>query len=273
MTFDNELNSKYDALTTLLGSLGSVVVAFSGGVDSTFLLYAAHEALGDRAIAVTALSPLIPVREENSAADYCASLGVRQIVIHPDPLSADGFTDNTPDRCYLCKKHIFTQILDIASQEKKSAVAEGSNLDDDGDYRPGHRAITELGIRSPLRECGFTKSDIRILSRRYGLPTWDKPSYACLASRIPYGEVITEQKLMMIDRAEQILIDRGFGQLRVRLHGDLARIELVPEEMERFMEPQMRESIYEELKALGLVYITLDIKGYRTGSLNETLKV
>lgn len=265
------MNQKYFDLLEYLKQLKSVTVAFSGGVDSTFLLYAANEALGDKAIAVTADSAFFPQREHNEAKAYCEQLGVRQFIFDPDINNIEGLLNNPKDRCYLCKKQIFTKILEIAGKQKSDWVVEGSNLDDDKDYRPGMRAIKELGIKSPLKECGFTKAEIREVSQKLGLPTWDKPSFACLASRFVYGEPITDTKLGMVEKAEQFMIDSGFRQVRVRIHGDLARIEIVPDQFEYFMQEEIREEIYKKLKECGFSYIALDIKGYRTGSMNETL--
>ena len=264
---------KYKALIEDLKALGSVAVAFSGGVDSAFLMDAAHRALGEKAIAITALSRFNPTRESDDAAAWCAERGIRQIVIGVDVLGIEGVAANPKNRCYLCKKALFGEILRIARENGIGYLAEGSNLDDAGDYRPGMKAIAELGVLSPLKAGGFTKADIRALSRHLGLPTWDKPSYACLASRIPYGDPITEEKLLKVDRAEQLLIDLGFHQLRVRLHGGIARIELEPEEMNRLMVPEIRERVDAALREYGFDYVTLDMKGYRTGSLNETLSV
>lgn len=265
------LLEKYEKLKEDLIKYKGVSVAFSSGVDSTFLLYAAHEALGDNALAITAESNSFPKRESMEARDYCKELGVKQLICHPEELQIEEFVNNPVNRCYICKKEIFTQIIKLAKEYNTGIVVEGSNLDDNGDYRPGHQAIKELGVKSPLRDCGFTKAEIRELSNYFNIPTWDKPSYACLASRFPYGEKITAEKLDMVDKAEQYIMDLGFRQVRVRIHDKIARIELLAEDMDRFMDVKIREGVYEEFKKIGFEYTALDLKGYRTGSLNENL--
>ena len=264
------LTDKKEALLSILRSYGSLAVAFSGGVDSTFLLKMAHDVLGDQLLAVTASSPSFPKRELQEALDFCAREGIRHISFESDELKIEGFSQNPENRCYLCKTELFRGILNLAASQGITHVAEGSNLDDEGDYRPGLQAIRELHILSPLREAGLTKQDIRDLSREMGLPTWDKPSFACLASRFVYGETISKEKLEMIDRAEQLLLDQGFRQVRVRMHGGtLARIEVEAPELERLL--SLRSVIVPALKAIGFTYVTMDLTGYRTGSMNETI--
>lgn len=270
---DKALLDKYGRLKDYLASFGSVAVAFSSGVDSTFLLYAAKEALGDRAIAVTASSCSFPERELNEAKEYCSRMGIRHFVIKSEELEIEGFSHNPKNRCYLCKHELFEKIGALAKEQGINEIAEGSNLDDNGDYRPGLQAVAELGVKSPLRHIGFTKQEIRELSRYLNIPTWNKQSFACLSSRFPYGDLINEKKLKMVDRGEQLLLDMGFHQLRVRIHGDVARIELLPEEFPKFMEEKTRLSVYKKFKEYGFSYVTLDVLGYRMGSMNETLDV
>lgn len=265
------LHQKKQALEAYLRELGSVAVAFSSGVDSTFLLKVAHDLLGEKAIAVTARSCSFPRREQEEAAAFCASEGIRQIVVDSEELSIEGFRQNPPNRCYLCKRELFTKIRDIAASNGIAYVAEGSNLDDTGDYRPGLQAVAELGIKSPLREAQLTKAGIRQLSRELGLPTWEKPSFACLASRFVYGETISEEKLSMVDRAEQRLLDMGFRQVRVRVHDTLARIEIEPSEFPKLLEGNTAAELDRYLRELGFAYVSLDLGGYRTGSMNRTL--
>lgn len=262
---------KMRKLSEYLAGLGSVAVAFSGGVDSTFLLQAAKDVLGDGVIALTAVSDFFPDRERREADAFCRERGIRQIICREEILKVPGVAANPANRCYLCKRALFEMFLAQAKRQGFSHVAEGSNLDDLGDYRPGLQAIAELGILSPLRECGFSKEDIRALSKEMGLPTASKPSYACLASRFAYGEEITGEKLAMVDQAEQLLLDLGFTQMRVRIHGTLARIEVLPEDFPRLAEPALRREIAEKLKTYGFSYVTADLAGYRTGSMNEIL--
>lgn len=262
---------KLEELKKNLKTLNSVAVAFSSGVDSTFLLKVAHEVLGDQVIAVTVQSRLFPKRELEEARRFCEREGIRHIICPVKELEIEGFRQNPPDRCYLCKKELFRQIQQIAENNRISYVVEGSNLDDDSDYRPGRRAIAELGIRSPLHEAGLTKQEIRVLSKEMGLLTWEKPSFACLASRFAYGEEITEEKLRMVDKAEGELSRMGFRQFRVRIHGTMARIEMLPEDFDRLMKQQNRERIVADFREYGFTYVTMDLAGYRRGSMNEIL--
>lgn len=265
------LDQKYENLRNYLKSLGSVAVAFSAGVDSTFLLRVAHDVLGDQVIAVTAASCSFPVRELKEAKAYCEKNGIRHVVCQSEELDIDGFRQNPKNRCYLCKHELFEKIGAIAAENHLAAVVEGSNMDDNGDYRPGLVAVKELGVKSPLRHAELTKADIRELSKRLGLETWDKQSFACLSSRFVYGETINEEKLGMVDKAEQLLLDLGFRQVRVRIHNKIARIELLPEEFPKLMETETREMVAKKFKEFGFTYVTLDLQGYRTGSMNETL--
>ncbi|MBQ1311585.1 MAG: ATP-dependent sacrificial sulfur transferase LarE [Blautia sp.] len=267
----DSLHEKYENLKNILRSCQGVAVAFSSGVDSTLLLKTARNVLGDRVIAITAVSRSFPQRERAEAAAFCKENNIRQFFVDSEELSIEGFRRNPPDRCYLCKRELFGKIRKLASEQGFSVVAEGSNMDDLSDYRPGLRAIEELGIRSPLREAGLYKEEIRVLSKELSLPTWKKPSFACLASRFVYGETITAEKLGMVEKAEQFLMDRGFSQLRVRIHGDLARIEVEPSEIPRLTDPGMSSQVSLYLKSLGFSYVTVDLQGYRTGSMNEVL--
>lgn len=264
-------NEKYEALRRYIGGLGSAAVAFSGGVDSTFLLKVAHEILRGRAIAVTARSAGFPLRELTAAEAFCESEGIRHIVCDSEELLIDGFAQNPPNRCYLCKTELFTKILSIAKEEGVEHILEGSNADDDGDYRPGLIAVKELGIKSPLRRAGLTKAEIRTLSKEMGLATWDKPPFACLASRFPYGELITPEKLNMIDQAEQFLLDMGLKQVRVRHHNGLARIETDDAGFLILTDIENRKIIYDRIKSYGFKYVSVDLLGYRVGSMNDTL--
>ena len=263
------MNEKQEKLKEYLQQQGSVVVAFSGGVDSTYLLKVAHDVLGDKCVAVTASSCSFPERELNEAKAFCEANGIRHIIVRSEELEIDGFRHNPKNRCYLCKRELFEKIWTIAREIGIGAVAEGSNTDDNGDYRPGLIAVKELGVLSPLRQVGLSKAEIRELSRELGLPTWNKQSFACLSSRFVYGEIINEERLSMVDKAEQLLLDEGFHQVRVRIHGTIARIEIEPKEFEELL--HIREKVCSAFRGYGFCYVTLDLGGYQTGSMNKTL--
>lgn len=267
------IEEKYKVLQEELRAMKSVAVAFSSGVDSTFLLAVAVDTLGkDHVMAVTASSCSFPERERKEAQEFCEKRGIRQVIVVSEELDIEGFRHNPKNRCYLCKHELFEKILAIAEENHLAAVVEGSNMDDNGDYRPGLRAVEELGIKSPLRAAKLTKQEIRELSKRLKLPTWDKQSFACLASRFVYGETINEERLGMVDQAEQLLLDMGFHQVRVRIHGEgeatMARIEVLPQEIPILTEDAKRERIYSYFKEIGFAYVTLDLGGYHMGSMN-----
>lgn len=263
-------SEKVAALKALLAGLKNVLVAFSGGVDSAFLLAVAKEAVGDRARAVTAVSPTYSPHEVEAARRMADRLGVPLEILETDEFNDERFVANSAERCYWCKQELFGKLVRKAAAWG-AVVVDGANADDTGDYRPGMRAARELGVRSPLMEVGLTKEEIRAESRRMGLPTWDKPSYACLASRIPYGTRITPAIVARIEGCERFLRESGFSQVRVRHHDTLARIEVTPPEFERLLEPVFRARLVAAFKAQGYAYVTLDLQGYRTGSMNEVL--
>lgn len=268
---------QYNLLKEYLTRIGSVAVAFSGGVDSAFLLKTAVDILGrDKVLAITAVSSLFPEREQREAEEFCVKYGIKQIKVNHNEFEIKGFENNPPNRCYLCKRRLFEQIISIAEDKNIKHVVDGSNMDDNGDYRPGMEAAKELNIKSPLQYAGLYKKDIRELSRKIGLSTWNKPSLACLASRFAYGEIISEKKLAMVDKAEQLLFDMGFRQLRVRIHGQengfIARIEIMPEEFPQLMEEDSRKRINKYFREIGFSYVALDLEGYRMGNMNHFSK-
>jgi uncharacterized protein len=264
------MSDKERALRETLSSLGSVIVAYSGGVDSAFLAWVAHDTLGARALAVTANSPSYPERHRQMAARVAREFGLHHTIIQTRELDRPEYRANPTDRCYYCKHELYTHLTRLAA-DRQAVVVDGNNADDRGDYRPGRRAAREFGVRSPLDEVGLAKDEIRALSRRVGLPTWDEPASACLSSRIPYHAEVTDEKLRTIEAGEQVLRTLGFRVCRVRHHGDIARIELGRDELPRAIEPEMCDRIVRELRALGFRHVTIDLQGYRTGSLNEGL--
>jgi len=266
-----KLQDKLKQLEQHIKQMGSLAVAYSGGVDSTFLLKVAQDVLQDLVIAVTARSSTYPEREFKEAAKFVRIAGIRQIVLEFEELDIKDFADNPPNRCYLCKYELFSRIKEVAGKHNIKFIAEGSNIDDLGDYRPGMQAIKELRIISPLKDAGLGKDAIRILSKQMGLSTWDKPAFTCLASRFPYGEKITREKLAMVDRAERYLLELGFKQVRVRHHGDTARIEVAQAERPRFFDLELMDNVYKLFREIGFAYTSLDLKGYRTGSMNEVI--
>jgi uncharacterized protein len=261
---------KEASLRERLESMGSVVVAYSGGVDSAYLAYVASRTLGDRAVAVTADSPSYPERHRQLAIRIAREFGLRHEIIHTRELEVPEYRANPSNRCYYCKRELYSHLSRMAV-ERGSVVVDGNNADDRGDYRPGRQAAREFGVNSPLDDVDLTKAEIRELSRRAGLPTWDEPASACLSSRIPYQSEVTDEKLRTIERAEQALRDLDFRVFRVRHHGAVARIEIARDEMVRALEPEIASAMVRELKALGYKYVSLDLQGYRTGSLNEGL--
>ncbi len=265
------LETKKQRLIDLLREMGGCVVGFSGGVDSTFLYALAARVLGERALAVTVTSEIHPERELREAKELAAKIAGRHRVIAVEALGIPGVANNLEDRCYHCKTGIFSQLRAVADEEGLPHVADGTNVDDRGDYRPGRAALKELRVRSPLEEADLGKEDIRELSKAMDLPTWNKPSFACLASRFPYGVEITREKLTVIGRAEEALWDLGLRTLRVRHHGDVARLELGPEEFGRVVNG-LREEVVRRVKEAGYTYVALDLQGYRTGAMNEALK-
>lgn len=267
MSIDYKLNMLKDNIR----KLKSAAIAYSGGVDSTFLLKVAHDVLGDKVIAVTAKSSTYPEREFKEAKQFAEEIGVKHIVIVSEELDIEGFSKNPTNRCYFCKKELFTKIKEVARENDVEQILDGSNLDDTKDYRPGMEAAKELDVISPLKEANLSKKDIRELSKSMDLKTWNKPSFACLSSRVPYGSEITISKLEMIEDAEQFLLDLGFRQVRVRHHGDIARIEVSPEERKKFFNVELMDKVVDRLKDIGFKYVTLDLFGYRTGSMNEIL--
>lgn len=270
---DKSLQNKYSQLQRIIQDAGSAAVAFSGGVDSTFLLKVCVELLGQNVLAITARSETYPARELNEARKFARHMGARHTLITSKELDVPGFSDNPPHRCFLCKHELFSKIKSIADDHHLKWVFDGSNADDSNDFRPGRMAARKLDVRSPLEEAGLTKADIRSLSRTFGLSTWNKPAFACLSSRFPYHTQITRPALRMVEKAENILWNLGMRQFRVRHHNTIARIELGEKEMQTFWENDLGGKIVNQLKSLGYHYVTLDLEGYRTGSMNEVLKL
>ncbi len=275
---NSETMEKYERLSEIVRDIGSMVVAYSGGVDSSLLVKAAHDALTNgsnvgngKLLAVTADSGSYPRSEFAEAVELIKRMGVPHRVVQSGEMDISGYTENPPDRCFYCKGELFGILKSIADEGGYAAVCDGANLDDADDYRPGRRAAKKLDVRSPLMEAGMTKEDVRLHAKRLGLPNWDKPAAACLASRFPYGTKITLEKLSVVERAEEILKSAGFRQLRVRHHGDIARLELDPSEIERFVRDSRHPEWTARIKALGFGYVVLDLEGYRQGSLNENL--
>jgi len=269
---DQQLQSKHEILKSILTEMGCVAVGFSGGIDSTLLIRVATEVLGKNALAVIGRSETYPTREFEEAIQLAKSFGARYRIVNTEETDNLKFKENPPDRCYFCKTELFGKLNVIAEEEGIRWVADGTIVDDLGDFRPGMRAKSEQNVRSPLLEAGFTKADVRILSRELGIPTWDKPSFACLSSRFPYGHGITKENLMKVDEAETFMRDQGFRFFRVRHHDDkTARLEIGPQEFGRLFDDPLREKIVTQFKKLGFMYVTLDLQGYRTGSMNEVL--
>lgn len=270
MNMREELQKKYEKLQNILRGYGSVAVAFSSGVDSTLLLKVAHDVLGGKCIALTGKSVTFPERERNEADEFCKKEGIQQFELETHELEVESFSHNPKNRCYLCKHELFSKFLAFAKEKGMAEVVEGSNMDDLGDYRPGLMATAELGVKSPLRDAGLNKQDIRDISQFLGLPTWKKQSFACLSSRFVYGEEITVPKLSMVDQAEQLLMDLGFTQLRVRIHGEsMARIEVPVAELQKVLDA--RDTIIKEFKNYGFTYVTMDLEGFRSGSMNASI--
>ena len=267
-----QLLSKLESLKKILIDMQSILVAYSGGTDSTFLLKVAANILGDKAIAVTASSETYTPRELQEAKKNAELIGVKHVVVHTTELDNPNFSSNPPERCYYCKTELFTKLFALAKEFGLNYVIDGSNCDDDKDFRPGMRAAAEFHVRSPLKEAGLTKDEIRILSKEMNLPTWDKPPLPCLSSRFPYGTKITREKVSRVASAEEFLVDLGIRQLRVRDHDNIARIEVPRAYMPMLLDEQISKKIMEKFKTLGYTYVTLDLQGYRMGSMNEPLK-
>lgn len=267
------ISQKMEDLGKIMEKMGSVLVAFSGGVDSTFLLKVARQTLGrEKVLAVTARSPVYPKREYAAARKLAKMVDVQHLFTDSHEMDIPQFAGNPVNRCYHCKRELFTQLKEMARKMNLFSVAEGSTVDDERDFRPGMMAIREMSVRSPLREARLTKAEIRSQSRRLGLPTWNKPSLACMASRLPYGDRITPEALRHIETAEQFLLGLGFSQVRVRHHGKTARIEIPPEVIGSLLDPRMRRRVVRRLKAIGFTYVTLDLQGFRSGSMNEAIR-
>ncbi len=265
------MDKKLENLMGIIGEMGSLLVAYSGGVDSTLLLKVAKDVLGDRVIAATAKSPTYPEREYEQARAMASKLGVEHLTIVTEELAHPEFFQNPPNRCYYCKRELFGKLRKLADQHGLNWVVDGTNCDDSGDFRPGEQAALEMAVRSPLKEVGLTKQEIRSLSKKMGLSTWNKPSLACLASRFPYGDRIVLSGLQMVAEAEDYLHSLGFEQVRVRHHNSVARIEVTPEEMRRFYQAELCSQVVERLKLIGYTYVALDLQGFRSGSMNEVL--